>query len=147
MRFLSCMMVITFCFLFTFLFVNRIQSDPTPYWCDDYKDHYYIHGTDTTVWYAEAWAGAHGNVEGWFSIWCHVGNGDNDYEGGDYRGGLGMEVGSADVHNGDEHPGEEPTPYFSHSYINGSLIDNTPNCDVCTDGGSCCDSSGGSGSQ
>ena len=143
MRFLSCMMVITFCFLFTFLFVNRIQSDPPPYWCDDYKDDYYIHGTDTTVWYAEAWAGAHGNVEGWFSIWCHVGNGDNDYEGGDYRGGLGMEVGSADVNNGDE----EPTPYFSHSYINGSLIDNTPNCDVCTDGGSCCDSSGGSGSQ
>ena len=130
MRFLSCMMVITFCFLFTFLFVNRIQSDPTPYYCHDYKDHFYKHDTDTTVWFAEAWAGARNNVEGFFSIWCHVGNGDNDYKGGDYRGGFHLDAASADVHNG-ERGGEEPTPYFSHSFINGT-IDKTPNCPDCT---------------
>ena len=146
MRFFSCMMVIAFCFVFTFLFVNSILSNPKPYWHDNYKDSFYRHDTDTTIWFAEAWAGARNNVEGFFSIWCHVGNGDNDYEGGDYRGGFSMDVGSADVHNGDK-PGEEPTPYFSHSYINGSPIDNTPLCDVCTDGGSCCGSSDGSGSQ
>lgn len=139
MRFFSGMMVIAFCFVFTFLFVSSILSKS----CDDYKDKYYRHDTDTMVWFAEAWASAHDFEEGYFSIWCHVGSGDNDYKGGPYQGGFYMDAGSADVNNGDE----EPTPYFSHSYINGGPIDNTPLCDVCTDGGSCCGSSGGSGSQ
>ena len=58
--------------------------------------------------------GASDHEEGFYSVWCHVGNGDNDYSGGPYQGGFYAEAASADV------AFEQPTPYFSHSFINGS---------------------------
>lgn len=109
MQVLFRLMIIAFCLLFTFILVGPTQS----MYCDDYTDKFFNHDVGSTVWFAEAWAGASDDEEGFYCVWCHVGNGDNDYSGGSYQGGFHADAASADV------AFEQPTPYFSSSFING----------------------------
>ena len=109
MRLFFRLIIGTLCFLFAFAFV----SDVFPKSHYNYKDHYYRHGTDSTVWWAEAWASAYAGEDGYFRTWCHVGTGLNDYKGGAYQGSFHESAASASVNN--DGP---PSPYWSSSYIN-----------------------------
>lgn len=138
---LSRLIVLIFCFLFAFPFVGEILS----MYADDDKDKLYYHDTDTTIWFAQAWAGAYVWEDGWYTTWCHVGTGDNDHKGGTYQGGFSAYSSSASVSV------DEPTPYWSSSFITGSCIhcrgegcdvcDATPHCDLCTSSCSGCGTS------
>ncbi len=108
MRFSSWLIIGTFCLLFF-----TIVSDVVPKSHNNYKDKYYRHGTDSWIWWAEAWASAYAGEDGYFRTWCHVGNGFNDYKGGPFQGSFYQDAASAAVDN--DGP---PTPYWSSSYCN-----------------------------
>lgn len=108
MRFTSCLIIGIFCFLFF-----ALVSDVLPKNHNSNKGSHYYHYTDSTIWWAEAWASAYAGESGYFHTWCHVGSGPNDYKGGSFQGAFYESSSSAAVNNAGQ-----PSPYWVSSYCN-----------------------------